>query len=61
MADIETFRNMCNRFNSEIETIEGVIESQFMGMLNLQLKNLKECAKPEPERLQTALTHILPW
>ncbi|EEZ99537.1 Dynein heavy chain, cytoplasmic-like Protein [Tribolium castaneum] len=59
--DIETFRNMCNRYHKELDIIDGVIVSQSLGMLNLQLSHLKECAKPEPERLISALTHILPW
>ncbi|RZC39366.1 dynein heavy chain 6, axonemal, partial [Asbolus verrucosus] len=59
--DIETFRNMCNRYQKEIDIIDDVILSQALGILNLQLKDFKDASKPEPERLTNALTNILPW
>jgi hypothetical protein len=52
---------MCNRFHREIDIIDGIILNQPFGLLNLQLKNFKDGAKPEPERLIAALTNILPW
>lgn len=58
--DVERFRKMCLRYLNEIKIIDNVILSQALGILNLQLKNFKDEAKPQPVRLFTALTSILP-
>lgn len=58
--NIEKFRKMCIRYHEEVKIIDSIILSQALGILNLQLKNFKDEAKPQPVRLLAALTNILP-
>nr|CAI5844200.1 unnamed protein product [Callosobruchus analis] len=59
--DLEHFREMCIRYHKEIETIEGIPDTQFIGLLHLQLDCLKKYTIPEPKRLLALTEHTLPW
>nr|CAH7756356.1 unnamed protein product [Callosobruchus chinensis] len=59
--DLERFREMCIRYHREIDTIEDIPETQFIGLLHLQLGCLKQYTIPEPKRLLALTERTLPW
>ncbi|CAH1180440.1 unnamed protein product [Phaedon cochleariae] len=58
---LERFRNLCMRYIAEIKTIKGICDTQDMGILNLQLSDLKKTCEPEPTKLLSIVEHTLPW
>ncbi|XP_017780151.1 PREDICTED: dynein heavy chain 6, axonemal [Nicrophorus vespilloides] len=57
---LENFRRLCTKFHDEVETIENLGDSQPMGILYLQLSELKELTLPEPCRLIWTLERVMP-
>lgn len=60
ISALEVFRNMCLRYNSEVEIIQSVNDKQPLGMLYLQMEKLKKGVLPEPRRLITIIQRTMP-
>jgi len=57
----EHFRNMCIRYNSEIVTVQSIVQAQPLGLLYLIQNEFKNTALPEPKRLQDITKDVIPW
>lgn len=57
----EHFRNMCIRYNSEIVTVQSIVQAQALGLLYLIQNEFKNTALPEPKRLQDITKDVIPW
>lgn len=57
----EHFRNMCIRYNSEIVTVQSIVQTQPLGLLYLIQNEFKNTALPEPKRLQDITKDVIPW
>ncbi|XP_050294811.1 dynein axonemal heavy chain 6 [Anthonomus grandis grandis] len=58
---IENFRNMCTRYNSEIDVITNITNSQALGLLYLMQDGFKNSVLPEPRRLLEIAKDVIPW
>ncbi|XP_066151500.1 dynein axonemal heavy chain 6 [Euwallacea fornicatus] len=56
----EHFRNMCTRYQSEILIIDGIIQTQPLGLLYLMLNGFKSRALPEPTGLLNIVKNVIP-
>ncbi|XP_076263714.1 dynein heavy chain at 16F [Rhynchophorus ferrugineus] len=58
---VEHFRNMCIRYNTEIDIVNSIVKTQPMGLLYLMLDEFKDAAIPEPTRLLEIVKNVIPW
>lgn len=58
---MEKFRNMCTEYQRQITYIEEIEDSHPLGICYIQLKDLKETAMPEPQRLLSIVHLTMPW
>lgn len=52
---------MCIRYNSEIVTVQSIVQTQPLGLLYLIQNEFKNTALPEPKRLQDITKDVIPW
>ncbi|XP_030751777.1 uncharacterized protein LOC115879219 [Sitophilus oryzae] len=57
----EMYRNMCIRYNNEIDIVTSICPEQPLGLLYLMLDQFKSTALPEPTRLLDIVKLIIPW
>lgn len=56
----DIFRKWCERYRTEEEEIDGIVEVQPLGIFHIQLERLKISALPAPNQKQLVLADVMP-